>query len=191
MKSRLTLKSIFVWIAVLLVVGVLVWQGVTAQGNPDPTVHGLTPMAGIVDTGVLVFREGLECILVLSAITASLVRTESLYWKPCRWDWNRISCDADYMVCGGRDYFLGWANHLGTEYPGCNRPAGHHCLVDCDELVLSSDLLDRMDILSQPQEARIRGGHGVCEQRNIRLYTVCCIQGACHSRICFVLPRRV
>ena len=35
-----------------------------------------------MDTGVLVFREGLEAILVLAALTASLVRTQENYWKP-------------------------------------------------------------------------------------------------------------
>ena len=35
-----------------------------------------------MDTGILVFREGLEAILVLAALTASLVRTSQGYWKP-------------------------------------------------------------------------------------------------------------
>jgi high-affinity iron transporter len=38
--------------------------------------------AAILDTGILVFREGLEAILVLAALTASLVRTEEGFWKP-------------------------------------------------------------------------------------------------------------
>lgn len=66
----------------LLIVGVMVWQALTAHGNPDPTVQGLSPTAAVVDTGVLVFREGLEAILVLAALTASLVRTEQGFWKP-------------------------------------------------------------------------------------------------------------
>lgn len=69
-------------IAAAIVVGILVWQGITASGNPDPTAKNIGHGAAIVDTGVLVFREGLECILVLSAITASLVRTRKEYWKP-------------------------------------------------------------------------------------------------------------
>ncbi len=68
--------------AALLVVGVLVWQGLTAHGNPDPTTDGLSRPAVVLDTGILVFREGLEAILVLAALTASLVRTEENYWKP-------------------------------------------------------------------------------------------------------------
>jgi len=61
--------------AVLLVAGVFVWQAVTAHGNPNPTTRGLSPAAMICSTGVLVFREGLEAILVLAAITAGMART--------------------------------------------------------------------------------------------------------------------
>jgi high-affinity iron transporter len=65
----------------LAIIALLVWQGVTASGNPDPTLnHGAT--AASIDIAVLVFREGLECILVLSAITASMVGNSKLYRKP-------------------------------------------------------------------------------------------------------------
>src|SRR5581483_6504916 len=36
----------------------------------------------ILNTGILVFREGLEAILVLAAITASLVKANQSYRKP-------------------------------------------------------------------------------------------------------------
>lgn len=65
-----------------IVVAALVWQGVTANGSPDPTKANIGNGAAILDTGILVFREGLEAILVLSAITASLVRSRKSYWKP-------------------------------------------------------------------------------------------------------------
>jgi high-affinity iron transporter len=65
-----------------IVLAVLIWQGVTAHGNPTPDADNVSRGAAIVDTGVLVFREGLEAILVLMALTASLVRTEDGYWKP-------------------------------------------------------------------------------------------------------------
>ena len=55
-----------------LVVGILVWQGVTAQGNPNPTAPHTSPTAAVLDIAVLVFREGLESILVLAAIIASM-----------------------------------------------------------------------------------------------------------------------
>lgn len=44
--------------------------------------QGSGSFAQILDIGVLVFREGLECILVLSAITASMVKTEESYRRP-------------------------------------------------------------------------------------------------------------
>ena len=69
-------------LAGLVVVGVLVWQGITSAGNPDPTVAHISPEAAIINTGILVFREGLECILVLSAITASMMGTNRAYRKP-------------------------------------------------------------------------------------------------------------
>lgn len=75
-------KRALVWACAAVVIAVLVWQGVTAGGNPDPTSHNIGRGAAIVDTGILVFREGLETILVLSAITASLMRTGQGYWRP-------------------------------------------------------------------------------------------------------------
>jgi high-affinity iron transporter len=69
-------------LAGLCVVGVFVWQGITASGNPDPTAAHLDHNAAILDTGVLVFREGLECILVLAAITASMMGSNQSYRRP-------------------------------------------------------------------------------------------------------------
>ncbi|PYL69598.1 MAG: iron permease [Verrucomicrobia bacterium] len=56
--------------AALFVIAMLVWQGVTAHGAPDPIRPNTSPTVAVLDIGVLVFREGLECILVLAAITA-------------------------------------------------------------------------------------------------------------------------
>ena len=69
-------------IAALIVIGVLVWQGITAGGNPDPTAAHIGQGAAIVNTGLLVFREGLEMILVLAAITASMVGPKKVYRRP-------------------------------------------------------------------------------------------------------------
>ena len=78
---RITFR-IFLALAALTVVGVLVWQGVTAHGNPDPTAPRLSPTVALLDIGVLVFREGLECILVLAAITASMVGPNRSHRRP-------------------------------------------------------------------------------------------------------------
>jgi high-affinity iron transporter len=55
--------------AAALVAGAFVWSSLTAGGVPDPTDPGTSSTVAI---GILVFREGLECILVLAAITAGL-----------------------------------------------------------------------------------------------------------------------
>jgi high-affinity iron transporter len=69
-------------LAGLAVAGVLVWQGIVAQGNPDPTTPHLTPLAAMLNTAILVLREGLEAILVLAALTASLVGGNQPYQRP-------------------------------------------------------------------------------------------------------------
>ena len=65
--------------------GMLIWQGVTAQGAPDPTVPHTSPTVAVFDIGVLVFREGLECILVLSAIVAGMTGTYQAHRRPVAW----------------------------------------------------------------------------------------------------------
>ncbi|GAC1367736.1 MAG: hypothetical protein PVSMB5_17880 [Ktedonobacteraceae bacterium] len=69
-------------VAGLLVGGALVWQGIVASGVPDPVAPHIDHNAVILNTGILVFREGLEAILVLSAITASLVKSKQSYRTP-------------------------------------------------------------------------------------------------------------
>lgn len=66
-------------IAVLIA---LVWQGITASGNPDPTIPHLSHNAIVMNTALLVFREGLEAILVLAAITATFIGGSIGYRKP-------------------------------------------------------------------------------------------------------------
>jgi high-affinity iron transporter len=60
----------------------MVWQALTSGGVPDPTTGNLSPAAAVLNSGILVFREGLEAILVLAAITAGLVRGDKSYWRP-------------------------------------------------------------------------------------------------------------
>lgn len=73
---------IFLAAAAVIVAAVLVWQGVTAGGNPDPTVKHIGTGAAILDIGVLVFREGLECILVITAVTASMQGANKAHRRP-------------------------------------------------------------------------------------------------------------
>jgi len=69
-------------LAALLVVSMLIWQGITANGAPDPTKANTTSISAFLDIAVLVFREGLECILVLSAITASMTGSQGVFRRP-------------------------------------------------------------------------------------------------------------
>jgi len=66
----------------LFVIGMLVCQGVTAQGAPDPMRPNTSPTVAFLDIGILVFREGLECILVLAAITASMTGAKRHHRRP-------------------------------------------------------------------------------------------------------------
>jgi len=66
----------------LLVTAVLVWQGIVAKGMPDPIENSASSFSAVLDTSVLVFREGLECILVLSAITASMKGPQQAHRRP-------------------------------------------------------------------------------------------------------------
>ena len=66
----------------MLIIAVMVWQALVAGGAPDPDAHGLSRSAVALSSGVLVFREGLEAILVLAAVTAGLARYKKDYWPP-------------------------------------------------------------------------------------------------------------
>src|SRR6202043_2318031 len=68
--------------AAIFVIALIIWQGVTAHGTPDPMRPGTSPVVAFMDIGVLVFREGLECILVLAAITASMTGSDQALRRP-------------------------------------------------------------------------------------------------------------
>src|SRR5947209_14118107 len=83
MPSRQTIiVAIALCLAAAGVVAVLTWQGVTAEGAPDPLRPNTSPAVAFLDIGVLVFREGLECILVLAAITASMTGAKQTLRRP-------------------------------------------------------------------------------------------------------------
>jgi high-affinity iron transporter len=69
-------------LSVLAVFAALIWQALTAGGAPDPTLPHTGPAAATFDIGILVFREGLECVLVLAAITANMTGARSVYQRP-------------------------------------------------------------------------------------------------------------
>src|SRR5213596_527748 len=69
-------------VAALFVTAMLIWQGVTAHGAPDPMRPNTSQTVAFLDIGILVFREGLECILVLAAITASMTGAKRVHRQP-------------------------------------------------------------------------------------------------------------
>ena len=69
-------------IAAAAVAAILIWQGLNEQGAPDPMRPNTSPTVAFLDIGVLVFREGLECILVLAAITASMTGARQSHRRP-------------------------------------------------------------------------------------------------------------
>jgi high-affinity iron transporter len=74
------------WAALAIVLGgVFLWQLLSAGGGtPDPTAPGshLGHSAVVLDSAILVLREGLETILVLAVLTASMRGGNQAYRKP-------------------------------------------------------------------------------------------------------------
>ncbi len=146
--------SFYVWVAVVLAVGsvavILGWH--SGGGTVDPSVAAnarhMSRTTAVINSAILVFREGLETILVLAAITASFRGANSVYKRPVavgggsdcspRWD----------LVCRDRDHQP--ARWQRPEPPGGHRHPGDHRAADRDELVLPQGLLDRLD-LAPPQ----------------------------------------
>ncbi|MBS1678574.1 MAG: FTR1 family protein [Actinobacteria bacterium] len=67
-----------------LLVALLAWSAFDARGGtPEPTAgEHLSHGAVVFDSALLVFREGLETILVLAAVTASMVGAAQVYRRP-------------------------------------------------------------------------------------------------------------
>ncbi len=83
--ARVSTKQIGWGVLLTVLAGLLVWQFATASGGtPDPTdpsTH-LSHFAVVLDSGILVLREGLETILVLAVLTASMRGGDGAYRKP-------------------------------------------------------------------------------------------------------------
>ena len=80
--------SFYVWTAVVLAAAVVIvvisWHA--RGGTADPTDvtpgHRLSHTTVVLDSAILVFREGLETILVLAAIMASFLGANTVYRRP-------------------------------------------------------------------------------------------------------------
>jgi high-affinity iron transporter len=72
-------------VVALLAIGALTWKAIVSpDGVTDPTATDthLAHGAVVINSALLVFREGLEAILVLAAFTASFVGANRSYRKP-------------------------------------------------------------------------------------------------------------
>src|SRR5579863_3821132 len=87
-KSAAQKWSFYLWVAVVLAVGcvavILGWH--SSGGTVDPSVAAnarhMSRTTAVINSAILVFREGLETILVLAAITASFRGANSDYKRP-------------------------------------------------------------------------------------------------------------
>jgi high-affinity iron transporter len=80
-KRSLTARAVIAMTIGLVVAGILVWQGITAAGNPIPTADMPLPMAAL-DVAILVSREGLESTLVLATLVVGLRGKNHDYQRP-------------------------------------------------------------------------------------------------------------
>src|SRR5437764_13965944 len=81
-STKPTILRLGLIVGAAAVVAIIIWQGFSAHGAPDPTQPNTSPAVAVLDIGVLVFREGLECILVLAAVTASMIGSKQAHRKP-------------------------------------------------------------------------------------------------------------
>jgi high-affinity iron transporter len=84
-RRKLLLRRSAWLVVALAAIGALTWKAVTApDGVADPTQPGvdLSHGAVILNSALLVFREGLEATLVLAAFTASFVGANRAYRRP-------------------------------------------------------------------------------------------------------------
>ena len=80
--------STYLWVAIVLAVAtaavLLGWQG--GAGTVDPSVlanaRHMSRTTAVINSSILVFREGLETILVLAAVTASFRGANTVYKRP-------------------------------------------------------------------------------------------------------------
>ena len=80
-RKRMVLLAILL-VGILLIAGILRARAFGVRGSSTSSASGKTRVPAVLNIGVLVFREGLECILVLAAVTASLRGSEQKYQRP-------------------------------------------------------------------------------------------------------------
>ncbi|HUA05146.1 MAG TPA: FTR1 family protein [Solirubrobacteraceae bacterium] len=87
-RAKSSRAAFYVWTAILLAIAVVVvvisWhaRGGTTDPTDLPPGHSLSHTTVVIDSAILVFREGLETILVLAAVMASFLGGNRIYRRP-------------------------------------------------------------------------------------------------------------
>jgi high-affinity iron transporter len=78
--------GLYTWGAVVLAVATIAiifgWHATGGTPDPTDTAVAMGPGAAVLNSAILVFREGLECILVLAAVTATMRGANGSYRRP-------------------------------------------------------------------------------------------------------------
>ena len=153
-RSRSSSISFYVWTAIVLAVAVDRRDRELARRRRHdgsdrraPAGHRLSHTTVVLDSAILVFREGLETILVLAAITASFLGANKVYRRPVAAG-GALALGAGVGTWFGVIWIIG--QFTGSEHvdPGRHRDPGADRPADRDELVLPQGLLDRLDLAS-------------------------------------------
>ena len=79
-------RAFYVWVCVVLAVAVaaviLGWHSSGGTADPSDPANHMSPTSAVIDSAILVFREGLETILVLAAVLASFLGANRAYRRP-------------------------------------------------------------------------------------------------------------
>ena len=80
--TGISLQPLFLIRCGFAVILLALWRLLASLGNPNPLAYHTSQSAAVPDIGVLVFREGLECVLVLAATGAGVADKRQSSKKP-------------------------------------------------------------------------------------------------------------
>jgi len=159
--------GIGIFAAAIAVLAMMVWQGVTAHGAPDPTQPNTSPTVAFLDIGILVFRRRPRIILVLAAITASMTGANSAHRKPCgSGRRRRIWRNLDYVVHRGADCGFAERQYAAARLTAATGLLAVVVLLVIHELVFPQDLLGGGWIRAhnRRRKALLSNGHEIGKQ---------------------------
>ncbi|MBC7461884.1 MAG: FTR1 family protein, partial [Thermoleophilia bacterium] len=84
-KTRISTNKLIAWALGFAIIFIIAVSMVASSGEADPTAvdpGAQSKVTSVVNASVIVFREGLEAVLIFAAITASFLGTRQGYRKP-------------------------------------------------------------------------------------------------------------